>query len=66
MGAREHSKNRPVAKKAGGAYEENNPQDIQSPDNKRKKQEDWNYLKQTLKSNNMMNNGGAGENGAGD
>lgn len=30
-------------------------QKITSPDNKRKKQEDWNYLKQTLRSNNMMN-----------
>jgi hypothetical protein len=29
---------------------------IESPDNRKKKQDDWNYLKQTLKSNNMMNN----------
>ena len=28
-----------------------------SPDSKKKKQEDWNYLKQTLKSNNIMNGG---------
>ena len=34
---------------------EDDMQKITSPDNKRKKQEDWNYLKQTLRSNNMMN-----------
>jgi len=33
---------------------------VTSPDNKKKKQEDWNYLKQTLKSNNLMNGGGEG------
>ena len=38
-------------------------QNIISPDNKRKKQEDWNYLKQTLRTNNMMNGGGAGAQG---
>ena len=33
--------------------------DIQaSPDSKKKKKDDWNYLKQTLKSNNVMNGGG--------
>lgn len=37
-------------------------QDINSPDNRRKKQEDWNYLKQTLKSNNNM----MGQNGQND
>ena len=31
------------------------PLPVMSPDNKRKKQEDWNYLKNTLRSNNMMN-----------
>lgn len=35
-------------------------ENIISPDNKRKKQEDWNYLKQTLRTNNMMNGGGDG------
>jgi hypothetical protein len=29
-----------------------------SPDSKKKKKDDWNYLKQTLKSNNVMNGGG--------
>lgn len=43
--------------------ENNFMQEMQSPDNKRKKQEDWNYLKQTLKSNNMMNGGGEGQGG---
>ena len=38
--------------------------DIMSPDNKKKKKEDWNYLKQTLKSNNNMM-GGAYEDGGG-
>jgi hypothetical protein len=33
-------------------------QNIQSFDNKRTKQEDWNYLKQTFKSNNLINGGG--------
>ena len=28
-----------------------------SPGNRKKKKEDWNYLKQTLRSNNMMNGG---------
>ena len=28
-----------------------------SPDNKKKKKDDWNYLKQTLKSNNNMHGG---------
>ena len=37
------------------------PESLGSPDNKKKKKDDWNYLKQTLKSNNMMNGGGAGE-----
>ena len=31
--------------------------DIMSPDNKKKKRDDWNYLKQTLKSNNNMMGG---------
>ena len=31
--------------------EANGFNDIISPDNKRKKQEDWNYLKQTLRTN---------------
>ena len=35
-----------------------------SPDNKKKKKDDWNYLKQTLKSNNNMM-GGAQEDGVG-
>ena len=30
-------------------------QQMHSPDNKRKKKEDWDLLKQSLKSNNMMN-----------
>ena len=38
------------------------PDSIGSPDNKQKKQDDWNYLKQTLKSNNLMN-GAAGAGG---
>lgn len=33
-----------------------NEQLSSSPDNKKKKKDDWNYLKQTLKSNNLMNN----------
>ena len=28
-----------------------------SPENRKKKKDDWNYLKQTLRSNNMMNGG---------
>ena len=36
---------------------------IESPDNRKKKQDDWNYLKQTLKSNNMMNGNNAGQGG---
>jgi hypothetical protein len=39
------------------------PDSVTSPDNKKKKQDDWNYLKQTLKSNNLMNGGAAGEGG---
>jgi len=34
---------------------------IGSPDNRKKKQDDWNYLKQTLKSNNILNGGAAGQ-----
>lgn len=56
----------PVMKKATSNNvddADNLPESLGSPDNKKKKQEDWNYLKQTLKSNNMMNGGGAGQGG---
>jgi len=39
---------------------------MSSPENKKKKKDDWNYLKQTLKSNNLMNGGATGEHGGGD
>ena len=35
---------------------------VNSPDNKKKKKDDWNYLKQTLRSNNQMGNAGQEEN----
>jgi hypothetical protein len=39
---------------------------MSSPENKKKKKDDWNYLKQTLKSNNVMNGGSGGEPGGGE
>ena len=57
---------RPVAKKVpstSASEHESMPDSIGSPDNKKKKQDDWNYLKQTLKSNNLMNGGAAGAGG---
>ena len=46
-----------VAKAPSGnhlAVEQNEPMSENSPDNKKKKKEDWNYLKQTLRSNKGM------------
>lgn len=37
-----------------GSKPSDNHNHLSSPDNKKKKQDDWNYLKQTLKSNNNM------------
>ena len=43
-----------MAKKPSGHDDNQIGESVTSPDNRKKKKEDWNYLKATLKSNNAM------------
>lgn len=49
-----------MAKKQSGHDDNQIGESVTSPDNRKKKKEDWNYLKATLKSNNAMHAQGGG------
>ena len=56
-GAKAEKPNKLIQKKPSSYDNHQQPNSDQSPNNKQKKQDDWNYLKQTLKTNNQMHAG---------